>query len=149
MTQLVANVAHAREHDVADAIDGVIDVRANLHLRANHDLRCRRRRRRAKVGDEIGDRRVGLMSDAGDRRDRAVRHGAGDDFFVERPQIFERSSAATDQDDVVHLPARQMTNGCGDFARRRRSLHAHGINLHGQTVVAAPQDVEDVANGRA
>ena len=39
MAQLVARVAHARGDDVAHAIDSVIDVRADLRLRADDDLR--------------------------------------------------------------------------------------------------------------
>ena len=92
--QLVAVVAHAALQHVAHAAGHVVDLRADLALRADHDLRRGGRRRRAQVGDEIADREVGLVADAGDRRDLARGHRARDDFLVERPEILERASAA-------------------------------------------------------
>ena len=60
-----------------------------------HDQRGgRRRRRRAHVGDEIADREIGLVADAGDDGDARLEHGARDDLLVERPQVLDRAAAA-------------------------------------------------------
>src|SRR4051812_13041482 len=137
-------MAHAPRH--------VIDLRTNLALRADHDLGCRRRRGSAQIGHEVADGEIGLVADRGDRRNGAGRNGARDRFLVERPKIFERSSAAADEDDVVQLPAREVSDGDRDLARGIAALHADRINLHLQPFEAASEDVEDVANrstGRA
>src|SRR4051794_12095140 len=127
----------------------VINLRANLALRTDHDLGCRRWRWRAQIGHEVADGEIGLVADRGDRRDGAGRDGARDRFLVERPEIFERSSAAADEDDVVQLPAREVPDRDRDLSRGISALHADRINLHLQPLEAAPENVEDVANRSA
>ena len=85
MAQLVAVVPDARLDDVPHTACHVIDLRADLALGADHDLRGGRRRRRAKVGYKIADGEVGLVADAGDRRDRAGRHRTRHRLLVEGP----------------------------------------------------------------
>ena len=62
--------------------------------RANDNFGGGRRRGRAEVGDEIGDGEVDLMAHAADHRNLTCGDGAGDNFFVEGPEVFERASAA-------------------------------------------------------
>src|SRR5229473_8265503 len=59
-----------------------------------------RRRRRALVGGEVDQRDVGLVADRRDQRDHAVGGGADHDLFVERPQVFQRSAAARDDQEI-------------------------------------------------
>src|ERR1051325_1648658 len=134
---------------MADAAEVVLDQRADLALGADHDLRGGRRRRRAQIGDEIRDREVALVPDAGDGRNRARGDRSGHDLLVERPEVLERASAAADQHDVVQVPVRQMAQRRGDLARRVRALHAHRVDLQMQPFEAAADDVENVADGRA
>ena len=54
----------------------------------------------AAVGDEVSDGEVSFVADGGDDGRRATGYGASDVFFVERPEIFERSAAAGEDDDV-------------------------------------------------
>jgi len=54
----------------------------------------------AEVSDEIRDGEVGLMTDGRDDRNSRGRDGAGESFVVEAVQIFERTTAAGEQDDV-------------------------------------------------
>ncbi len=53
--------------------------------------------RRAHVGDEVADRYVRFMADGADDGRLAGSHGAGNDFLVEAPEVFQRA-AATGQD---------------------------------------------------
>src|SRR5438067_10572652 len=48
----------------------------------------------AQVGDEIGDADIGFVPDSRDNGDRGIGDGVSDGFFVEGPQVFERTSAA-------------------------------------------------------
>jgi len=75
--------------DLPDATHGMVNMRTNVDLRADDDLRGSGWRRRAQIGDEVADREVGLVADAGDRRDRARRDGARNRFLIERPEVFE------------------------------------------------------------
>ena len=71
-----------------------------------HDALGRTRgRRRALVGDEVGDREVHLVADAAHDGNRAGEDGACDRLVVERPQVLERAAAARD-DQHVAVPAR-------------------------------------------
>ena len=88
----------------------------NSSLLPDHELRGRRRRRRAQVGHEVRDREIGFVADAGNDRHRRCGDRAGQHFFVERPQIFERAAAARDDHDVDAFDARRS---CGSRARLR------------------------------
>ena len=67
---------------------------AELVLGRDDDLGGGRRRRRAHVGDEVGNRHVGFVADRRDDRHRRPRDRARDDLLVERPEILDRSAAA-------------------------------------------------------
>jgi hypothetical protein len=63
-----------------------------------HGLRGVRRRVRAVVGDEIGERDVGLVADARDDGDTPVPARLRDGALVERPQVLQRAAAAAEDD---------------------------------------------------
>src|SRR5258706_175888 len=149
MAQLVAVIADARLNHVPYPARHVIELRAELALGANHNLRGGGRRGRAQVGYEVADGEVGLVSDRGDRRDGAVSHRARHRLFVEGPQVFERTSSAADQKDVVQLPEREVADGDGDLTRRIPSLYPHGIHLHVKAGETPAENVQYVANGGA
>ena len=69
------------------------------------------RRRGARVGDEVGERRVLLVTDRGDDRDRAGGDRAHEPFVAEREEVLEAPAAAGEDDDV-------------DLGRLRRSRAA-------------------------
>ena len=52
------------------------------------------------IGDEIADGAIHFVADAGDDGDAGSGDGAGDDFFVEGPEVFQRPPAAGEEDDV-------------------------------------------------
>ena len=61
---------------------------------ADDELGGRGGRGRAQIGDKIGDGEIGFVADGGDNGHFRCANGAGDCFFVEGPQIFERAAAA-------------------------------------------------------
>ena len=101
-----------------------IDAAAELVLGRDDDLGGRRRRRRAHVGDEVGNRDVGFVADGRDDRHRRARDGARHDLLVEGPQILDRSAAAPDDDDVDARHAGDCAQAAGDFERRALALDA-------------------------
>ncbi len=64
------------------------------------ELRRAGRRRGAQIGDVVRQRIVGFVTDGGNDRDGGVQNRFQYDFFVERPQIFNRAAAASDNQDV-------------------------------------------------
>src|SRR5437667_8485385 len=48
----------------------------------------------ANVRDEVGDGEIGFVADAGDDGNFRIEDGAGDDLFVEGPEILDGAAAA-------------------------------------------------------
>ncbi len=101
------------------------DVALEFLARAQDDLGRGRRSGRAHVRDEIGDREVGFVAHAGDHGNRRRGDGPRDDFFVERPQVFERAAAARDDEHVRKFHAVEIAHGRGDLGCGSVSLHLH------------------------
>src|ERR1700689_1870027 len=62
--------------------------------RANDNFRGGRGCGSADVRDKIRDGEIALVAYAGDHRNLRYDYGARHDFFIERPQIFERPAAS-------------------------------------------------------
>ena len=86
------------------------------------DLRSRGRSWRATVCRKVDQRRVGLMPDGGDQRDRRIGGGADHFFLVERPQILDRAAAARDDQQVGTRLDRARNRGSPSAILRRRAL---------------------------
>src|SRR5207248_4162072 len=97
--------------------------------------------------DEIGDGEVGFVADAGDYGNLRIGNRAGDDFFVEGPQVFEGASPAGENQHVHELFCIEELQRFDDFLRGAFALHAHG--KHGEIDVGktAREDAHDVADG--
>ena len=95
------------------------------------------------------DREVGFVADAGNHRHRRGDDRARQHLFVERPQVFERSAAARDDDHVDGLDARDLADRVRDFAPRAFALHARRRNHQVRVRIAPPQHADDVAQRRA
>ena len=104
-------------------------------------------RRGAHVGDEIGDGEIGFVAYAGDHRDFGGGDCAGDDFFVEGPEIFEGATATGDDQDVNRLLAVEELDGADDFRGGAIALHANGIESELHVVEAAAENADNVADG--
>src|SRR5690348_926982 len=135
-------VAHLLGEGAAEIGDVLIEFAARLH----DDFRGGGRRGSANVGDEIGDGEIGFVANAGDNGDARIENCAGDDFFVERPKIFERTSAARKNEHVREILLVEKFQGFDDFARGFFSLDAHGIERYADIVEAAAEDAHNVAN---
>ena len=94
------------------------------------------------------------MADRGDQWNQARRRRAHHDFFVERPQIFERAAAARDDQKIGprHRTALRQRiepgDGGGDLGRRAVALHLHRPDQHvARKTVGEP--MQNVANDGA
>ena len=127
----------------------VVDPADELVLAADHDLGGGRRRGRAQVGDEVGNRHVGFVADGRDHRHRAGGNRPGDDFLVEGPQVFDRAAAASGDDDIHAGHGADQPQSARNLAGRALALHARGRNHQVRVGIAAPQHPDDVAQRRA
>ena len=89
------------------------------------------------------------MAHGGDHRD--IRRGdrSGDDFFVERPEVFDRSSPAPRNDCFDFSMAIEPLDRRDDFPRRLGALHAARRDIDFQVREPPPQDIQHVAQGGA
>ena len=103
----------------AQPIAEPVDPRHEVVLGRHDDLGGSRRRRRAEIRHEVGDRDVRLVADGRNDRDGAERNRARDDLFVERPEILDRTAASRDDDDVHAGDATDGPQAAGDLECRR------------------------------
>src|SRR5262244_2194623 len=61
----------------------------NISQHGNHSLRCRRRRRRSEISDEIGKRHIDFMADSRHHWDMRSRYRAHHDLLIEAPEVFQ------------------------------------------------------------
>ena len=105
------NCASISSRQFCSSLDASLQI---AHV--GHDqLRRRARRRRAQVGDEIGNGEIDFVADRANDRNRRMKNRAGDDLFVELPQILDASAAARDDDQIERRPGlvrlAQFANG--------------------------------------
>ena len=89
-----------------------------------HQFGCSGGRGGALIGDKIGNGEIDLMADAADDRQLAGRNRARHDFLVERPQIFQRAAAATDDQHVQSWRGDALRIAAGS-SRPPPTLHGH------------------------
>ena len=103
--------------------------RGKLGADRHRHLRRAGRRRGAEIGGMVDERRVGLVPDRGDDRDRACRDGAHRHLFVEGPEILDRAAAARD-DQKIGTRKRAAAGDRVEAADRRRDLLRRAFPLH-------------------
>ena len=104
-----------------------------------------RGRRRAHVGDEVGDGYIGLMAHGADDGRDTGGHGAGHDFLVEAPEIFQRAAAAGEDQGVEALGVRQLQR-TDDLPCGFAALHGGGDQRQLHLRCAAAEHRDDVAD---
>ena len=100
----------------------------------------------AHVGHEIRDGEVAFMADARDRGNFRVGNGAGDHFFVEGPQIFERAAAARENQHIHRFHGIEELHRLDDFLCGAFALDPHRKHREMDVGKAAPEDAHDVAH---
>src|SRR5579859_3967813 len=147
------NAAAENENAVANLIaqrlTQVGDVFIEFAPRLHDEFGGGAGRRSANVGDEIGDSEISFVADAGDDGNFRIEDGAGDDLFVEGPQIFDGAAAARDDENVDKFSLIEKSQRTDNFLGGAFSLNAHGKNGEMHVVKTAAQNADDVANGGA
>ena len=108
-----------------------------------------RRRRRAQVGGEVGEAEVGFVADRRHHRHRRGGDRARQALVVERPQVFQRTAAAGQQDHVVAARRRRALQHRDDLRRGAVALHRHRQHVGLDQREAPRQHAQHVAHGRA
>src|SRR5262245_21086179 len=89
------------------------------------------------------------MSNSRHHRDTGVRNGTYHDLFVETPEIFQRSSASPNNDDIHRT---QLVQGSERFRNLPSCTLPLDLNRGNNNVEywpATPQDSQDIPNGCA
>ena len=101
------------------------------------------RRGRAAVGDEVDQRRVGLVPDGRDQRDAAGGGGAEHDLLVEGHQVFQAAAAAGDDQHVG------PGHGAARARARRSPAMAAAIRCGGALALHRHRPEQDAAGEAA
>ena len=147
-------LAGLKELEMATAFQAGIEageVLCDAVLGLGDELGGGGRRWCAQVGDEVGDGEVGFVAYRGDDGNLGGGDGAGDALRVEGGQVFQRASAAGDDDDINQSLAFgagiiEAGNGGFDFGGGGLALHAGSADEDVESGVAAAGDVEEVAD---
>src|ERR1700728_78873 len=118
-----------------------------LLARAHDNFGGSRRRGSSKIGDEIRDSEIALVSDSSDHRNFGSDNRANEYFLVKGPQIFERASAARNNDHFHGFHTIEITQSRHNFARRKITLDLHGIQHHMRIGKPSLQDTQNIENG--
>src|SRR5262249_54300973 len=117
-------IAHLIGERGAEFGNMLIEFAARLH----DELGRGRRSRSAHVRDKIGDGEIGFVADTGNDGDFRIEDGAGDDFFVEGPEIFHGTAAAREDQDIRELSLIEKPERPDDFFGGAFALHANWKN---------------------
>ena len=124
---MAASIERVRQRGRAAAV-GAIDARAEVVRAIDDELRGVGRRGGADVGDEVRNREIDFVADRGNDRHGTRGDRARQRLVVERPEIFGRSAAASDDDDVDLGHARDRAQRAHQIDRRAVALHPRGPN---------------------
>ena len=89
------------------------------------------------------------MAHSGDHRDGAAGDGAGHGFFVEGPEVFERSAAAGHDHQLGPGVAAEVIDPTANLLHRAIALHQSGEEPNVETREAAGQDLDHVGDDGA
>src|SRR5215831_12303575 len=128
MIEALLRVAHAIEQLAAEPARATFQITDKIDHVAHNQFCCRAWRRRAKIGDEIANRKIDFVSYGGDDWNFGRGNRSGDNFFVELPKVFNAAAAARDDDQIdrreIFAGFRELADCDRDFLRRTSSLNA-------------------------
>ena len=111
----------------------ILHLLKKLRLYRNRNLGGDGRSSRPYVRREIAKGKIGLVSNSADYRNLRCRHRADNALFVESPQVFDRTAAASDNQHIGD-PIRRCTveepNPFDDFLLRPRPLNLDRIKTY-------------------
>ena len=140
MVYAAAMVRQRADDGAVERRRGLVQPPAQLGLVRHHELRGGGRRRRAHVGDEIGDGVVDFMADGRNHRNR--------ERWIARATVSSlkahRSSSEPPPRPTIITSARrvgvEVIDRLRDFGRRARALHARRPDDELQIRIAGEQD---------
>ena len=107
------------------------------------------RRRRAHIGDLVGEQVVGLVADRAHHRDATGEDGARHALGVECPQVLDAAAATSDDEHVDLVAAVRRGDGLGDRVGRCIALHQRRVDDDVQPGHALAEDAQQVAHSGA
>ena len=122
------------------------NVLGNLVLRLGDHFGGGRGRRSTEIGYKVGDGEVGFMTYRGNDGKAARCDRASNALAVEGRQVFERSTAARQYDDVREARYVQFNQRRLNLRGGLVALDCDGAEQHVEAGVAAADDVEKVAD---
>lgn len=141
---LMREKSRRRESEARGELVRLLLQRVPVRRKSHRSLR---RGGSALVGDQFGDRGVGLVPDGGDDRERASVDRLRHDALVERPQIFDRTAAAREEDGVELKSLAELVqvgDRVGDVRRGSIPLHAHIDEKEGDEWRATLEGVQHI-----
>ena len=147
--QAGAALLDAPAHHAPEAQPGALQIVAPLQRVGGDHLRRRGGGRRAPVGDEVRNREVDLVPDAGDQRNRAAMNRACDRFVVEAPQILDRTAPSSEHEHVALRSRGDALEHLRDSGRRPAALNGNRVQDCVHAGKAPPHHGQDVAQGGA
>ena len=119
-------------------------IRTQIVLVGRDKLCCIRRRRRAHIGNEIGNRHVRLMPDRAHNRNRGRKNRPRHALVVKRPKVLHRAAAAACDDDIRYLILVRIADGARNLSGSFLPLHAHRKNDNLAQRIALSQNPQHV-----
>src|SRR5690606_12302126 len=98
-------------------------------------------------GDEVADRYIGFMAHGADNRGGARGDSAGHGFLVEAPEVFQRATAAG-QDQRIETLAVGQLQGANNLRRGIAALYGGGDQRQLNMRRAAAEHRDDIADHR-
>jgi hypothetical protein len=108
----------------------------------------------AKIRHKIADGEVYFMANGGNHGQRGMKDGAGDDFFVEGPKVFQAAAATGEENGVKRCgglsgPLVEQSNSAGDIGGGTGTLDGAGHENDFNVGIAALHDMNHIADGGA
>ena len=107
------------------------------------------RSRGPNIGNEISNRKIDLVAHRRDYGNPGDVDGSGDLLLVEGPQVFHRSSAAPDNDEVYLGNSVEGLDASGNFLGGSLALHFGRKQQRGDRLATSAQRSQDVVNRRS
>src|SRR6185437_13450728 len=126
--KLVARDEYAVARGAVKALMQMRQVLGKAMLGFNHQLCRGRRRRRAQVGNKVGNAEIGFMANGGDDRNCRCSNRSGKPFIVERGQVFYGAATTRDDNHINVLSAVKIPDTGSDLRRSSLALYLRRID---------------------